>query len=161
MARQMSATRRDGLATFLLEMALDKARMKARLASVLLEERQQRGHGDARRFPQPAMAALLGYSLRQYQRLEDPDEGSLPLWEDLTQILAKLGRPDSDIFGEDADAADPAESLELEPSPNPNTPNPDLAEELAALGAKIDRILALLEPPDAPADQGSATKPPA
>jgi hypothetical protein len=105
------------------------------------------------------MAALLGYSLRQYQRLEDPDEGSLPLWEDLTQILAKLGRPDSDIFGEDADAADPAESLDLEPIPNP--PNPDLAEELAALGAKIDRILALLEPPDAPADQGSATKPPA
>jgi transcriptional regulator with XRE-family HTH domain len=39
--------------------------------------------------------------------------------------------------------------------------NPISPERFAALEANVDRILALLEPPDAPADQGSATKPPA
>jgi len=102
----MSATRRDGLATFLLEMALDKARMKARLAAVLADERRQRGKGDPRRFPQPEMAALLGYSLRQYQRLEDESDPSLPSWDDLNAILEKLGRDAGDIFADDDEPAD-------------------------------------------------------
>jgi transcriptional regulator with XRE-family HTH domain len=155
MARQMSATRRDGLATFLLEMALDKARMKARLASVLIEERTKRGHGDARRFPQPEMADLLDYSLRQYQRLEDPDSESLPNWDTLTRILDLLGRPSSDIFGDDEEA----EIEGPEARSDGDGSSSDLEEAIADLGEKVDRILELLEPRDSPADRDSAREP--
>lgn len=78
--------------------------MKERLAAVLLAERAKRGHGDARRFAQPAMADLLGYSLRQYQRLEDPDDPNLPGWSKLEAIADKLGLEASGLFGDDADA---------------------------------------------------------
>jgi hypothetical protein len=97
----MAATRDGGRATFLLEVALDRARTKARLAGVLLQERARRGGGDARRFPQPQMAALLGYSLRQYQRLEDPEDTSLPGWNDLERIMGRLELDASTIFDDD------------------------------------------------------------
>lgn len=77
--------------------------MKERLAAVLLAERVKRGHGDARRFAQPAMADLLGYSLRQYQRLEDPDDPNLPGWGKLEAIADKLGLEAAELFG-DSDA---------------------------------------------------------
>lgn len=86
-------------------MALDRARLKQRLSAALIKERTQRGNGDARRFPQPKMAELLGYSLRQYQRLEDPNDGNLPSWDSLETILDKLGLSSDDIFGGD-DATD-------------------------------------------------------
>lgn len=141
MASNVSATRRDGLSTFLLEMALDKARMKERLAAVLLEERKKRGHGDARRFPQPEMASLLGYSLRQYQRLEDPNEGSMPVWGDLYEILDKLGRPHTDIFGDE-------EPPPVEPPPDePESGDPikALSERFSTLERQMARIERLLE----------------
>lgn len=40
------------------------------ISDVLQQRRVQLGGGDARRFPQPRMAELLGVSLRQYQRWE-------------------------------------------------------------------------------------------
>ena len=100
MARMMSATRGDARATFLLEVALDRARLKQRLAETLLRERVERGGGEARRFPQPRMAELLGYSLRQYQRLEDPNDASLPTWTDLERIADRLDLDASEIFGD-------------------------------------------------------------
>jgi transcriptional regulator with XRE-family HTH domain len=133
----MSATQLGGLSTFLLEMALDKARMKGRLAAVLQDERRIRGRGDARRFPQPEMARLLGYSLRQYQRLEDPDDGSLPTWDDLNEILAKLGRPQSDIFAEESD--EPPLNGELGATPDP--PEAATVEETRDLRILVDALL--------------------
>jgi transcriptional regulator with XRE-family HTH domain len=133
----MSATPLGGLSTFLLEMALDKARMKGRLAAVLQDERRIRGRGDARRFPQPEMARLLGYSLRQYQRLEDPDDGSLPTWDALTEILTKLERPQSDIFGEEETDEQPAE----EPAVSPDRPAAAGAEEARDLRVLVDALL--------------------
>lgn len=105
MARHVAATRDGGRATFLLEVALDRARTKARLAAILRSERAQRGAGEASRFPQPEMARLLGYSLRQYQRLEDPDDPSLPRWNELERIMGELGLPASEIFSDDVPAS--------------------------------------------------------
>lgn len=52
------------------------------------------------------------------------------------------------------------ELREIQPE-NENGASPEVVspESFAALDAKVDRILALLEPPDAPADQDSATEP--
>lgn len=100
MARNLTATRDGGRATFLLEVALDRALVKQRLAAALLAERERRGGGDARRFPQPQMALLLGYSLRQYQRLEDGNDQSLPSWSDLDRIADTLGLDAGELFGE-------------------------------------------------------------
>jgi hypothetical protein len=108
MARHLAATSSGGRATFLLEVALDRARMKTRLAGVLAEERARRGGGDARRYPQPQMAQLLGYSLRQYQRLEDPEDPSLPGWNDLERIMEILELDASAIFGDRDEAVDVA-----------------------------------------------------
>lgn len=98
MARHLAATPHGGRATFLLEVALDRARMKARLAGILVAQRSERGGGDARRFPQPEMARLLGYSLRQYQRLEDANDPSLPSWSDLERIMGILDLDAAAIF---------------------------------------------------------------
>lgn len=96
----MTATPGVTRGTFLLEVALDRARVKQRLAAALTRERERRGGDDARRFPQPKMAELLGYSLRQYQRLEDPDDPSLPRWDDLEKIADKLGLEGDELFGD-------------------------------------------------------------
>lgn len=40
------------------------------ISDLLQQRRVELGGGDARRFPQPRMAELLGVSLRQYQRWE-------------------------------------------------------------------------------------------
>jgi transcriptional regulator with XRE-family HTH domain len=132
----MSATTLDGLSTFLLEMALDKRQMKERLAAVLLEERKTRGHGDPRRFAQPAMAGLLGYSARQYQRLENADDASLPVYSDLIEILEKLGRPTSDIFGEE----------DVEPE-TLDEPASSVSEDvrLGRLESTLERVLGLVQ----------------
>lgn len=108
MAANLSATRDGGRSTFLLEVALDRARMKQRLAAALLAQRVERGGGDARRFPQPAMAQLLGYSLRQYQRLEDPDDPNLPTWNNIESIGDKLGLNASELFGDEPEGEQPA-----------------------------------------------------
>lgn len=105
MARHLAATHDGGRATFLLEVALDRARMKSRLAGVLNAERAKRGGGDARRFAQPEMARLLGYSLRQYQRLEDANDPSLPSWSDLERIMELLDLDATQIFGADPEQA--------------------------------------------------------
>lgn len=65
---------------------------------MLREERVRRGGGDGRRFPQPVMADLLGYSLRQYQRLEDPGHPSLPPRRKLELIARRLGLDTSRLF---------------------------------------------------------------
>jgi transcriptional regulator with XRE-family HTH domain len=58
------------------------------LALVLREGRASLGGGDAKRFPQPRMAELLGVSLRQYQRWERGV--SQPRPRDLERIVATL-----------------------------------------------------------------------
>jgi transcriptional regulator with XRE-family HTH domain len=98
MARHTSATLHDARATFLLEVALDRARLKQRLAEALHRERVRRGGGDARRFPQPKMAELLGYSLRQYQRLENSEDPNLPSWNDLERIAEVLELDAGELF---------------------------------------------------------------
>lgn len=122
MARHLAATHDGCRASFLLEVALDRARIKQRLAAILFAERERRGGGDARRFPQPEMARLLGYSLRQYQRLEDPDDQNLPNWSDLERIMGVL----------DLDATAIFENGQVPPTPPP--PN-----ELRELRDHLDR----------------------
>lgn len=114
MTRHVAATAERGLATFLLEMALDRSRIKARFAAMLLDERTARGDGDARRFPQPEMAKLLGYSLRQYQRLEDPDNASMPGWRGINNILATLGRDEDDVFTSPGENKTPPASADVQ-----------------------------------------------
>ena len=103
----MSATRDSGRATFLLEVALDRARMKTRLARLLFDERVKRGGGDPHRFAQPEMARLIGYSARQYQRLENADDPSLPGWRDLERIMEKLDLDPNAIFSDDEEPEAP------------------------------------------------------
>lgn len=145
MASNLSATRDVGRATFLLEVALDRARMKERLAAVLLAERAKRGHGDPRRFAQPAMADLLGYSLRQYQRLEDPDDPNLPGWSKLEAIADKLGLEASGLFGGDADAqvstATNGEPLQLDESVLRQMVEEAVEGALAETNALLRRLL--------------------
>jgi transcriptional regulator with XRE-family HTH domain len=131
MARHMSATRDSGRATFLLEVALDRARMKTRLARLLFEERVKRGGGDAHRFAQPEMARLIGYSARQYQRLENADDPSLPGWRDLERIMEKLDLDPSAIFSEE------------ENEPEVSAPTGD--GQADRLEAQIARLIGLLE----------------
>jgi len=133
MAANLSATHDVGRSTFLLEVALDRARMKQRLAAALLAQRVERGGGDARRFPQPAMAQLLGYSLRQYQRLEDPDDPNLPTWNNIEAISAKLNLNASAIFGEDEPVEEP---------PAPATPPSDdlLFQKVEALETAVEAL---------------------
>lgn len=135
----MTATRDGGRAKFLLEVALDRARTKQNLARVLRDQRVQRGGGDARRFPQPKMAELLGYSLRQYQRLEDENDHGLPSWDDLDAIAEKLGLTTADLFPPDEPVTEPppdqglADRLQV------------LEQQAATQGEKLDAILHLLE----------------
>lgn len=117
----------------MLEVALDRSRMKERLADALIQERTRRGGGDARRFPQPKMAELLGYSLRQYQRLEDAEDGGLPSWENLDAIAEKLGLSPSDLF--DDDPGQPARRAE---------PAPDLTARLQKVEERLSKSEALL-----------------
>lgn len=77
--------------------------MKERLSAALIAERARRGGGDPRRFPQPKMADLLGYSLRQYQRLEDANDPNLPTWNRIEIILARLELDADALFGEPSD----------------------------------------------------------
>lgn len=153
MTANLSATRDGGRATFLLEVALDRARLKQRLAAVLLAERTERGLGDARRFPQPAMAAVLGYSLRQYQRLEDPDDPNLPSWNNIEVIADKLGLDPSDLFGDDGSEPKPTENGSATPPPQSELDalRQDLQEQREQL-ARMEALLhrALGEHPDAP-----------
>lgn len=128
----MSATWSGGRARFLLEVALDRSRMKERLADALIQERTRRGNGDPRRFPQPKMAELLGYSLRQYQRLEDPEDGGLPSWENLDAIAERLGLNPADLF-DDASAAKPVVE-----------PEPDLRARLQKVEERLSKSEALL-----------------
>lgn len=126
MARHTSATVNGGFSTFLLEVAFDRAGVKRRLAAALVAERTRRGGGDARRFPQPEMARELGYSLRQYQRLEDPDDPNLPSWKNVEAIAEKLGLDTTVIF--DDGVVD--EQV---------TPSSD-AETIAALREEVGRL---------------------
>lgn len=94
----IAATRDSVRATFLLEVALDEARTRQRVADFLLQERSRRGHGDARRFPQPKMADLLGVSLRTYQHWEAAD--TMPTWRNLEEVAGRLKVDVTDIIGE-------------------------------------------------------------
>lgn len=129
MTRSLSATGNGGRATFLLEVALDRARIKQRFAKLLYDERVRRGGGDARRFPQPEMAQLLGIGMRQYQRWEDPDDGSLPYWRNIEAIGEKLDVDVSDLFNA-------VQQLEPEESPEPA----DLASLRRELATEIGRL---------------------
>lgn len=129
MTVMLAATTGGGRATFLLEMALDRARLKERLAARLFAERAARGHGDARRFPQPEMARLIGYSIRQYQRLEDPDDQSLPSFADLERIAGVLEFDVADLFADD-------DRVEVTPSSD---------DEIAELRAEVAAALRQVE----------------
>lgn len=57
------------------------------------------------------MAQLLGYSLRQYQRLEDPADQSLPRWSELERITRELGI--DSLFTEDEVEEEQPETVDL------------------------------------------------
>lgn len=105
--------------------------MKARLAAVLLAERTRRGGGDPRRFPQPEMARLIDYSLRQYQRLEDENDSSIPTWNVLERIMGILDLDPSVIFA-------PAEEEEDQPTEDQMVA---LREEVAEVRAMVAELL--------------------
>lgn len=102
MTRPMSATWNATRSTFLLEVALDQARVRQRLAAALLRERGKRGRGDARKYPQPEMARLLNLSLRQYQRIEAGE--SMPRWRTLEQMADRLDITVADLIGDSDEA---------------------------------------------------------
>lgn len=108
MTLHMSATRSDMRGSLLLEVALDRAKLKERFAALLFSERARRGHGDPRSYPQPEMAHDLSMSLRQYQRWENPDDPSMPTTKDLMLVCEKLERNPAELF------EDPEPELELE-----------------------------------------------
>lgn len=135
MASNLSATLAGTRATFLLELALDRAHLKARLAARLLDERTRRGMGDARKFPQPKMADLIGYSLRQYQRLEDAEDSSMPSFADMEEIAAKLEFDMAELFADEPEET-PAE--DVTPSPSPGDVG-ELRRELAHLRGALQR----------------------
>ena len=111
---KVSATHNRAMSTFLLEMALDEARLRQRLGERLLAEREQHGGGNARRFPQPRMAELLGVTLRTYQDWEGGNR--VPSWRNLEEIAAKLNVPVSELVGDAETAAE--EQPEATPSPD-------------------------------------------
>lgn len=131
----MSATLNDARATFLLEVALDRARLKQRLAEALYRERVLRGGGEARRFPQPKMAELLDYSLRQYQRLENADDPNLPSWNDLERIADRLDLDAAALFGDAEDEETVSRDDELHA----------LREELGEVRGQLAAVQRLLE----------------
>lgn len=154
----MSATLGGGLSTFLLEVALNRRRVKERLAALLIEERGRRapdGSGDPRRFPQPEMARLLGYSLRQYQRLEDPEDGSLPRFDQMQQLLEKLDRPSSDVYGDE-------EPPSLETTGEDDDVNEDrlarMEEEVGEVRELLEAVARAVGVP-VPGDDGSGEEP--
>lgn len=122
---QVAAKSARGLSTFLLEMALDESRMRERFAAKLLAERTRRGGGDARRYPQPQMAELLGTTLRSYQGWEAGER--MPRWRNLERIAATLAWNVSELFEDD----------ELPPEPE--------ADRLTALEAKVSAGFHALE----------------
>lgn len=77
------------MATFLLEMALDQARIRQRIAERLIA---WRGAGI-----QPDAARALGISGRQYQRLEKAQ--STPRWRTIEQIADRMGISVGDLIG--------------------------------------------------------------
>lgn len=67
------------------------------IPDLLRRGREELGGGDAKRFPQPRMADLLGVSLRQYQRWERGDsQPSVHAIERIRRALdAEHGREDT------------------------------------------------------------------
>lgn len=76
------------------------------MSDVLYEGRVQLGGGDAKRFPQPRMADLLGVSLRQYQRWESGDSHpSARAVERIRRMLAgEQAREDTAGIGEQVES---------------------------------------------------------
>lgn len=139
----MSATSGGGRSTFLLEVALDRARLKQRLAETLIDERTRRGRGDARQFPQPQMADLLGYSLRQYQRLENPDDPNLPTWSGIEAIAERLSIDAADLFAS-AETPDTPLTDAAESAPDEALLRRLVAEEVATALEATNALLARL-----------------
>lgn len=131
---QTSATSARGLSTFLLEMALDEARIRERLSERLLAERETRGGGNTRRFPQPMMADLLDVTLRTYQEWEGAVR--VPSWRNLEKIAERLGIEITELFEDDEEEVEPAVTFESELHA--------LREELAGVRAVVERVEKLL-----------------
>jgi transcriptional regulator with XRE-family HTH domain len=96
----MTATRGDIGGSLLLELALDRARLKERFAAMLIAERTQRGLGRAREYPGRVMAAELGIEYRQYQRWEKADDPSMPTIPKMLAVCEKLERDPAELFGD-------------------------------------------------------------
>lgn len=89
--------------------------MKQRFAAALHDARRKRGGGDASTFPQHKMAEEIGYSLRQYQRLENPNVADLPPWTKIEKIADQLDLDLSTLFAdpEPANGATPSADVRL------------------------------------------------
>lgn len=97
----MTATTARHRATFMLEVALDAANVRERLAAALREWRGTR--------PQLAVYQLTGLSYRQYQRVENAQ--SMPRWRNLEQLAERTGIDLAHVIGEDESSpATPAQA---------------------------------------------------
>lgn len=122
-----SATTARQRATFLLEVALDEARIKERLAAALRKWRGPRSQLDVYR--------ETGLSYRQYQRLENAQ--SLPRWRTLEELAERTGIDMAEIVGgdEEAEAAEPTRDDEIHA----------LREELGEVRGELAEMHRLLE----------------
>jgi transcriptional regulator with XRE-family HTH domain len=135
----MTATRERARATFLLQVALDEARTRQRIAAALLAARARLGGGDARRFPQPKMAEVLGVSLRTYQHWEAAE--TMPRWRNLEEIADRLEVDVSELVG----SGDAGQATESDGSRDLQR---QILEELSALRADLRRLLDADPPTD-------------
>lgn len=119
-----SATTARQRATFLLEVALDEAQIKERLAAALREWRGRRSQLD--------VYAETGLSYRQYQRLENAQ--SLPRWRTLEAIAERTGIDLADIVG-DGEERETLTSSESD----------GLREELAEVRGELAELRRLFE----------------
>lgn len=108
--------------------------MRKHLAARLLAERIKRGHGEARRFPQPEMARELGVSGRAYQGWEG--EERLPSWRNLEKMADHFGTTTEDLLGSPVTAADLPPETEAEAS-LPADHLEEILDLLKALEAKV------------------------
>lgn len=90
------------MATFLLEMALDQARIRQRIAERLTAWRESKN------LIQPDAARVLGLSARQYQRLEKAQ--STPRWRTIEQVAERMEISVADLIGMEELASLPASS---------------------------------------------------
>lgn len=144
----MTATNARHRATFLLEVALDAARINEQIAGRLRAERERR------HLTQEKMAPLVGLSLRQYQRLENGQ--SMPRWSNIEQIAAALDLDVSALL--EAEPGDEAEPVAGASGGTAGFDDARLERMEGQIAEVRTLVLELLGRPGAPTERRSARR---